>query len=205
MCNEGGKKKATPDAVLNNLAARRKQFLNFAFLLVLLISQRNITVPRPVRSCCQLKRSTGWWENVCNTYWGARFKKAIRVFWDTFNSILNRIAPFLIRQTVTEEPITPAPRLAIYLYSLGRGDYLYTISEMSGLGVSTVCSICQEVCQVLVDIYGMRHASDWRRVQRRDSRCGGILAISLLLDSHRWLPYCHEIHTWRTSSMQRLP
>ena len=58
---------------------------------------------------------------------------------------------FLIRQTVTEEPITPARRLAICLYSVGRGDYLYTISEMSGLGVSTVCSICQEVCQVLVD------------------------------------------------------
>ena len=42
-------------------------------------------------------------------------------------------------------------RLAICLYRLGIGDYLYTISEMSGLGVSTVSSICQEVCQVLVD------------------------------------------------------
>ena len=42
-------------------------------------------------------------------------------------------------------------RLAICLYTLGIGDYLYTISEMSGLGVSTVSSICQEVCQVLVD------------------------------------------------------
>ena len=42
-------------------------------------------------------------------------------------------------------------RLAICLYSLGIGDYLYTISETSGLGVSTVSSICQEVCQVLVD------------------------------------------------------
>ena len=42
-------------------------------------------------------------------------------------------------------------RLAICLYSLGIGDYLYTISETSGLGVSTVSSICQEVCQVPVD------------------------------------------------------
>ena len=42
-------------------------------------------------------------------------------------------------------------RLAICLYRLGIGDYLYTISEMSGLGVSTGSSICQEVCLVLVD------------------------------------------------------
>ena len=45
----------------------------------------------------------------------------------------------------------PALRLAICLYRLGRGDYFYTISEMSGLGIYTVSSICQEVRQVLVD------------------------------------------------------
>ena len=148
---EGRRRRLQIQLALNNLAARRKRFLNLAFVLVLLISQRNITVPRPVRSCRRLKRNTGWWENVCNTYSDARFKKTFRVSRDTFNFILNRIAPFLIRQTVTEEPITPALRLAICLYRLGRGDYLYTISEMSGLGVSTVSSICQEVCQVLVD------------------------------------------------------
>ena len=104
--------------VLNNLAARRKRFLNLAFLLVLLISQRNITVPSPVRSCRRLKRNTGWWENVCNTYSDARFKKTFRVSRDTFNFIPNRIAPFLIRQTVTKEPISPALRLAICLYRL---------------------------------------------------------------------------------------
>ena len=54
-------------------------------------------------------------------------------------------------QTVTEEPLSPELRLAICLYRLGRGDYLYTIAEMAGLGVSTVCNIVQEVCQVLVD------------------------------------------------------
>ena len=136
---------------LSNLVARRKRFLNLTCLLSLLISQRNITVPRPVRSCRRLKRNTGWWEKVCNTFSDARFKKTFRVSRETFNFILNRIAPLLVRETVTEEPITSAMRLAICLYTLGIGDYLYTISEMSGLGVSTVSSICQEVCQVLVD------------------------------------------------------
>ncbi|CAH3104962.1 unnamed protein product, partial [Pocillopora meandrina] len=88
-------------------------------------------------------------------YWlvgeNARFRKTFRVSRETFNFILNRIAPSLVRETVTEEPITSAMRLAICLYTLGIGDYLYTISEMSGLGVSTVSSICQEVCQVLTE------------------------------------------------------
>ena len=146
MCDQGGRKRRLQmQLALNDLVARRKRFINLACLLVLLISQRNITVPRPVRSRRRLKRNTGWWDNVCNTYSDARFKKTFRVSRDTFNFILNSIAPFLIRQTVTEEPITPAVRLAICLYRLGRGDYLYTISEMSGLGVSTVSSICQEV------------------------------------------------------------
>ena len=136
---------------LSNLIAKRKRFFNLACLLLLLISQRNITVPSLVRFCCQLKKNTGWWENVCNTYSDARFKKTFRVSRETFNFILNRIAPLLVRETVTEEPITSAMRLAICLYRLGIGDYLYTISEMSGLGVSTVSSICQEVCQVLVE------------------------------------------------------
>lgn len=144
---EGRRRHIKMHLALNNLVARRRRVLNLACLLLLLISQRNITVPGAVRSCRRLTRNTGWWENVTNTYSEARFKKTITVSRERFNFILNRIEPFLIRQTVTEEPI----RLAICLYRLGRGDYLYIIAEMSGLGVSTVSSICQEVCQVLVD------------------------------------------------------
>jgi len=48
---------------------------------LLLISQRNITVPCAVRSCHRLTRNTGWWENVTNTCSEARFKKTFRVSW----------------------------------------------------------------------------------------------------------------------------
>ena len=153
---EGRKRRLKMQLALNNLAARRRRVLNLACLVLLLISHRNVTVPRPVRSCRRLKRNSGWWENVCNTYSDVRFKKTFRVSRGTFNFILRRIEPFLIRQTVTEEPIPPALRLAICLYRLSRGYYFYTIAEMSGLGVSTISSICQEVCQVLVAIYGTR-------------------------------------------------
>ena len=37
------------------------------------------------------------------------------------------------------------------LYKLARGDYYYTISEMTGIGESTVIRIVDEVCQVIVE------------------------------------------------------
>ena len=114
-------------------------------------AMRTLFCSCPVPSCCRLKRNTGWWENVWNTYSDARFKKTNRASQETYSFILNCIAPLLVQQTVTEEPITSALKLAICLYRLGRGDYLYTISEISGLGVFTVSSICLGVCQVLVD------------------------------------------------------
>ena len=65
--------------------------------------------------------------------------------------IFSRIRHRLERQTVTEEPISPELRLALCLYRLGRGHYYYTIAEMSGHGVSSVCTIVREVSQALVD------------------------------------------------------
>ncbi|KAJ7385149.1 hypothetical protein OS493_017524 [Desmophyllum pertusum] len=58
---------------------------------------------------------------------------------------------FLERQTINEQPISPECRLAICLYRLSRGDYFYTISEMVGLGVSTVSTIVNEVSEAIVD------------------------------------------------------
>ena len=52
---------------------------------------------------------------------------------------------------MTEEPISPECRLGICLYRLGRGDYLYTIAEMAGIGVSTTSMIVSEVCQAIVE------------------------------------------------------
>ena len=63
-----------------------------------------------------------------------RFKKTFRISKNTFSFILNRIRNDLERQTVNEDPISPECRLGICLYRPGRGDYYYTIAEMTGLG-----------------------------------------------------------------------
>jgi len=57
----------------------------------------------------------------------------------------------LERKTVNEQPVSPELRLAICLYRLARGDYCYTISELVGLGVSTVATIVREVSHTIVE------------------------------------------------------
>ena len=54
------------------------------------------------------------------------------------------------KKIVCEDPISPEFRLAICLYLLGRGDYMYSIAEMVGLGRSTVTTIVNEVTEATV-------------------------------------------------------
>ena len=53
---------------------------------------------------------------------------------------------------ITEEPISPECRVAISLYRLGRGNYLYTSVELAVIGESTTCGIVVEVCQRIIQV-----------------------------------------------------
>ena len=55
------------------------------------------------------------------------------------------------KQSVTEDAVPPDFRLGVCLYRLGRGDYYCTISELTGLGVSTVCEVSQAIVENLWD------------------------------------------------------
>ena len=55
------------------------------------------------------------------------------------------------KQSVTEDAVPPEFRSGVCLYRLGRGNYYYTISELTGLGVSTVCEVVIEVSQAIVE------------------------------------------------------
>ena len=145
------RRRRTLQTAVTHLLTKRRRLLSISLIMLLLtLIQRNDVVT-PMRSCRRLTRNNGWWETVCNNYSDARFKKTFRITRATFLYILSRIRHRLERQTVTEEPISPELRLALCLYRLGRGDYYYTIAEMSGLGVSSVCTIVREVSQALVD------------------------------------------------------
>ena len=139
------------ESVLRFLQIRRQKLLKASFLVALLIlSGRNAAVPIQ-RSCRRLGRNQGWWNSVWETYSDARFKKTFRVSRKTFSFILQRIRPALERKTVVEDPVEPAFRLAICLYRLGRGTYYHTLSELCGLGLSTVATITKEVSKAIVE------------------------------------------------------
>ena len=57
----------------------------------------------------------------------------------TFLYILGEIRHDSKKDILNEDPISAECRLAICLYRPGRGDYLVTISEMTGCDVTTVC------------------------------------------------------------------
>lgn len=120
-------------------------------LLNVTASVKTITTLKPrIRSCRGLPRNIGWWSNIWENYSDKQFKGTFRISKGTFNFIVEKIRHKLQKKVVIEEPVSPECRLAICLYRLGRGDYPYTIAEMSGLGVSTVRKIVIEVCDAIV-------------------------------------------------------
>jgi len=146
------KRRRRIQTALTYFAARRRQLITVCVLSLLLVVSRRMTVTHQYsRSCRRLEINNGWFSMVWSTYSTKRFKKTFRVSRETFEFILSRIRHVLKRDTINEEPISPECRLAIRLYRLSRGDYYYTIAEMTGLGVSPVCTICKEVTRAIVE------------------------------------------------------
>ena len=130
--------------------ARRRKMLQVAMLLLVVCF--NLSRKRSVvRSCRRYVRNGGWWRLVWNEYSDDRFKKTFRLSRDTFTYILEKVKHKLTKEIVAELPVSLELRLAIFLYRCERGDYLYSIAEMTGLGVSTVCCIVSEVANAVVD------------------------------------------------------
>ena len=128
---------------------RKKKVINALTMLVMALTNTIISHPTR-RTITRHARNTGWSDLVWSTYDEHRFKETFRVTRATFMYILQNICPALEKQMHVEEPIFPESRLAVCLYRLGRGDYLYTISELTVLGNSTVCMIVIEVCNEII-------------------------------------------------------
>ena len=136
-------------AALNYALEKRRMLVTLSGAVSLLVSSENKCIAN--RSCRRLPRNTGWWDQIWTTYSDTRFKKTFRVSKFTFNYILENIKDEITHDMINEQPVSAECRLGICLYRLGRGDYYYTISEMSGLGISTVCEIVSEVSRAIIN------------------------------------------------------
>ena len=135
---------------LRSVYQRRQLLLRVACLTVLLLANNNGAAVLS-RSCRRFQRNVGWFTNLWSTYSEKRFQETFRISRSTFLFILGRIRHLIEKDTITEEPISPECRLAIYLYRLARGDYYFTIAEMAGIGERTVGYIVNEVTSVIVE------------------------------------------------------
>ena len=108
---------------------------------------------RKKRSCGKHIRNKGWWATVSTSYNDERFKQAFRVSRTTFEYISQKTSPLLLKEETGAGTICPEERLAIALYKIGRGDYNYTIGEMTGYAESTISLIIREVCQVIIHLF----------------------------------------------------
>ena len=135
-------------SITSSIQRRKKLFKLKLALTKMIFSESKKT---RVRACRRFCRNVGWWETVQREYDDKRFKETFRLSRDTFNFILSKIRHDIEKCVVAEEPICPEMRLAICLYKLSRGDYYYTISEMTGIGESTVIAIVNEVCQSIIN------------------------------------------------------
>ena len=129
----------------HQISARKKGIAE----IVSMLTKERLLPPR-VRSCRRYPRNAGWWENVWGNYDDRRFKEAFWVTRGTFIYIAERIRGKIEKESLTEDAISTEKRLAICLYRLARGDYMYTIAELTGVGEATVCNIVIEVCEALV-------------------------------------------------------
>ena len=134
--------------IIITLAILRKKFIlqvcSTLFLILSFDEAKEVE-----RSCRRYRRNKGWWNMVYRNYDDNRFKRNFRINRDTFNYILNSIRNDITKDEYSECPISPECRLAICLYRLARADYLYTIAELFGLGVSTVHGIISGVCEAI--------------------------------------------------------
>ena len=94
-----------------------------------------------IRSCRRHYRNVGWWNTVNTLYNEERFKQAFRISRNAFHYILQTVGPAILKEDAGVGSISPDERLVITLYNLGRGDYNYTIGEMTGCAESMCRSL----------------------------------------------------------------
>ena len=105
---------------------------------------QRVNVTAVLMTTRRLERNNGRFNTVWS-YSAKRFRKTFRVSRETFEFVRER-------NTINEVPVSPeCTRLAICLYRLSRGDYYYTIAEVTRLGVSIVCTIRNEVTRAIVE------------------------------------------------------
>lgn len=61
------------------------------------------------------------------------------------------VRPYIKRQMCVRDPVSVEKRVAVTIYKLATNLEYRSLSNLFGIGVSTVCSIVVETCRVIAD------------------------------------------------------
>ena len=118
-------------------------------LLTILITRKDKRMP--CRTIWCKPRSKHWWMSVQNDDFGVNWwKENLRMNKTTFSILCNELRPFIQKKTtILRDPISVEQRVAVTLWKLATNVEYRTISNLFGIGLSTVGSIVIETCQVI--------------------------------------------------------
>lgn len=95
-------------------------------------------------------RSKVWWNDAISGWYGADWWKInFRMSRDVFNVLCSSLRPYIERQMCVRECVSVEQCAAVTLYKLATNVEYRTLSNLFGLGKSTVCTIVVETCQVI--------------------------------------------------------
>jgi len=106
---------------------------------------------RNPRTVWCVPRSKDWWQDVLRGKDNSWWKENLRMTCNTFTVIRNELHPYIARETThLRQPISVDQRVAITIWKLATNIDYRTLSELFGVGKSTVCEIVNETCRQIV-------------------------------------------------------
>ncbi|XP_026225062.1 protein ANTAGONIST OF LIKE HETEROCHROMATIN PROTEIN 1-like [Anabas testudineus] len=110
----------------------------------MLISRRYYR--RSIRSIWTYPRSSSWWPYICNTWTDKEWLINFRMRRSSFNLLCDTLRPWLTHQNTQYRQAVPVEvRTAICIWRLATNLEFRSISHLFGVGLSTCCTITQEV------------------------------------------------------------
>ena len=128
---------------------RRKRRLCFLFFVNLIVYVQQL----PWREIWVKPRSGSFWCIAENQWNDNDWVENLRMSHHTFEKLCEELAPFIQRRdTNYRKAISVRERVAITLYRLADTASYRTVSNLFGVGKSTVCQIVIEVCTCIVEV-----------------------------------------------------
>ena len=119
-------------------------------MVFILASNRSIFIQRNV---CVQPRSKDWWNfvahNIADSNW---WYNNLCMSKSTFTYLYNQLSPYLQKQnTCMHECIPVEQRVALTLWRLATNADYRSVTQLFGLGRSTVCEVFHECCSVIAE------------------------------------------------------